>query len=60
MTEREKADQFFDDHMKYKENNLEKIERQELYFVLEQFFESQRQNPINDPQTKGEKALADA
>jgi hypothetical protein len=44
-----RRDLFLDEHIQYKENKLEQQERIQTFYVLEQFFENQRQNPVNDP-----------
>ena len=42
---RGRRDLYLEEHKQYKENKLEQNERIETFYVLEQFFESQRQNP---------------
>ena len=59
MGEKEQAEKFFEDHEKYAENNLEQVERQELFYVLEQFFASQQQAPATGDKP-GDKALKEA
>jgi len=44
---RGRRDLYLEEHKQYKENKLEQNERIETFYVLEQFFESQRQNPAS-------------
>ena len=39
-----RREEFLDEHQLYRENKLEQQERIELYYVLEQMFESSKQN----------------
>lgn len=48
LDERGRRDVWLDEHKAYKENKLEQQERIETFYVLEQFFESQRQNPATE------------
>ena len=52
---RGRREQFQLERLEYKENKLEQQDRMELFYVLEQFFESSRKNPAtdeNDPLNK--------
>ena len=43
-----RRDLFLEEHAQYKENKLEQSERIDTFFVLEQFFENQRKNPVDE------------
>jgi hypothetical protein len=46
LDERGRREVWYDEHKAYKENKLEQQDRTETFYVLEQFFESQKQNPV--------------
>jgi len=45
---RGRREQFYDERLEYKDNKLEQQDRMELFYVLEQFFESSRTSPATD------------
>lgn len=57
MNQKERENQMFDDHRIYQENRKEQMERTQLFYILEQFFENARSK--SDPNSEAQKAVKD-
>lgn len=56
LDNRGRRDVWLDEHKAYKENKLEQQDRIETFYVLEQFFESQRQKPATQENSELQEA----